>query len=258
MSYAHIMSDWTWSYTRVKAFEQCPHSFYLKYLVREGPKVQNFFARYGDTMHKILRQFYEGGLTKEELPSEWITRFQNDVYGDVSAKLSSNYFLQGLRYLEGIKLPSESIVGVEREVHGIFSGHKAYGFVDLLKSDKENELIVTDHKSKVLTPRSTKQHRKTDDELDEYQRQLYLYANMLRQELYKPVKYIEFNCFREGLTIREECELTKELAAVKWFQQMIQRIEKEEDFTPNINYFYCKNICDMRNVCEYAQYANDA
>ena len=257
MSYAHIMDDWTWSYSRAKAFEQCPYSFFLKYLSHES-RVSNFYARYGDVMHSILRQFYEGRLVKEELPSVWITRFQDEVYGDVPPKLSSNYFLQGLRYLEGIQRPSDTVVGVEREVRGTFGGFKAYGFIDLLKADDKGELIITDHKSKVLTPRNPKRRRKTDDELDEYERQLYLYANMLRQELHRPVKYISFNCFREGITIQEECSSAQELETVVWFQKLINKIRAEEDFTPSLNYFYCKNLCDMRNVCEYAQYAKDA
>ena len=30
-------------------------------------------------------------------------------------------------------------------------------------------------------------------------------------------------------------------------------IEDEENFEPNISYFYCKNLCDFRNSCEYQE-----
>lgn len=242
------MQDWTWSYSRIKCFEQCPYEFFMKYILNLDGK-SNFYAEFGSFMHDILRQYHSGILKKNELTCYYVTHFKEEVTSDVSPGIRSSYFIQGLDYLESVK-ELNHIIGCEKEFSCIIGGYNFTGFADLIYQD-ESGVVIRDHKSKMLKAKIPNKKRKTDDELDEYLIQLYLYSNMFRQECGVPADHLEFNCFRSGDIIREQRTETGEMNAVMWVKNSIRKIMTCESFKPNIDYFYCKNLCNMRDQCEY-------
>lgn len=250
--YGVIMDDWTWSYSRIKLYQQCPYAFIRKYIYHDRG-ISNFYADYGSYIHHILQLHYSGKLSKDELQGYFISHFGDWIGRDVPSKIRAAYFSQGFDYFAGDILtpPAGSIIGVEREFEGTISGFKIRGFADLVYQD--HGLVICDHKSKQLMPRSLNGRRKKKDaELDDYQRQLHLYAVLVRQELLAPVQHIEFNCFRNGNIIREECTMSKELEAATWVAKSIEEIYRAESFQPCPDFFYCKNLCDLRGSCPYA------
>lgn len=53
VNYAPLIDDMVWSYSRIKAFEDCPYRWYLKYIKKFHGK-DMFFSSYGTFMHKLI------------------------------------------------------------------------------------------------------------------------------------------------------------------------------------------------------------
>ncbi len=246
-----LFEDWTWSYSRINLYNQCPYAFALKYLYHE-PELSNPYADFGSYIHHIHELFYDGVLKQNELVPYYISHFDEmnqNMYGDKKSK----YFIDGLNYFEGgIKIVPSSIVSVEKQIDFMVGDYKFIGFIDLLYRNEDGTLTIVDHKSHNLKPRSNrKKPTVSDQELDEYLRQLYLYAHGVHQLGLGSVGALTFNCFRISKTIENRYLKEKEDEAVEWAVSTIKKIEDTSTFIPSGDWFYCNNLCDHRKVCEY-------
>lgn len=257
MQYSHIIDDMTWSYSRITAYEDCPYRFYLKY-IKKTRGVRHFFSDYGSFMHLIIQKYLTGELKKEELVGYYLANFRQNVIGKApSQSIFANYFQQGLEYLKNIAPINEKIIGVEKEVVFDLNGKDFVGYID--KVSENNGLIITDNKSRTLKPRSKrKKPTKTDKELDNYLRQLYIYSIPIEKEYNELPKKLKFNCFRAQTEITEEFNIDTYEQTKKWAIDTIKTITNEEKWKPNIDWFRCKYLCDVCNECEYYQMFGDS
>ena len=125
------------------------------------------------------------------------------------------------------------------------------GIIDCVAKD-ESGIVIVDNKSRALKPRSgRKKPTKADVELDEYLRQLYFYSIPIKDTFHSFPKRLEFNCFRTGQLISEPfCE--EELERVKqWAKDRIAIITENEEWSPKIDFWKCRYLCDMCDECEY-------
>ena len=198
MNYRFIIENMTWSYSRLTAFEDCPYGWFLKYI--EGlPSKSNFFAEYGSFIHKILQMFYDGELSKNQLPLYYLDQFSKEIKTmPPKATTWNNYYSQGYRYLSSFKPVCKKPNGVERKVQFEVSGKMFTGIVDL--DFQDSELCIVDHKSRILKGRKTKKESAT---LGSYLRQLYLYAIPIYEIYHKYPDKLGFNCFRSQEMIWE-------------------------------------------------------
>lgn len=74
VNYEPVIRDMTWSYSRIKSFEDCPYRWYLKY-IRKLKGKEMFFSNYGSFVHKLLERYYKGELTQKQLCSIYLQRF---------------------------------------------------------------------------------------------------------------------------------------------------------------------------------------
>ncbi len=203
LDYRHLILGMTWSHSRISAFESCPYKFFLTYICPCEKKPQ-FFSGYGSFIHELLAAYYSDQITKEEVIREYLTGFKSHVIGKApDHKIFSNYFQQGLSHLKGIVKPELRILGVENCVTFQVGGHPFVGYIDLLLQNGENgDITILDHKSRSLKPRSTRgKYTKSDEELDRYLRQLYLYSIPVEQIYGVLPSYLMFNCYRTGMVI---------------------------------------------------------
>lgn len=254
MNCSHIIDDesWIWSYSRITTYEDCPYRFYLKY-IRKIKGVRLFFSDYGSFMHLIIQKFLTGELKKSELVGYYLTNFRKNVVGKApSQTVFKNYFYQGLEYLKNIQIPDSEIVGVEKKVFFNLNDKEFIGYIDgVLRNDG---ICIVDNKSRALKPRSTrKKSTKTDEELDKYLRQLYMYSIPIEAEFGELPKYLCFNCFRTQTKIVEPFNIEAYKNTKKWALDTIETISKEESWSPNIEWWRCKHLCDICNECEYYQ-----
>lgn len=256
VNYAPIIDDMTWSYSRIKAFEDCPYRWYLKYIRRIRGSA-TFFASYGSFVHELLSRYFSGGVSRAEIVESYLLHFKDKVCGDApNQKVFSSYFHNGLHYLKTIEKFECETIGVERRVNFNIGGLRFRGFIDFIGRGDDG-IYVVDHKSRNLKPRSGRsKNTRSDAELDEYLKQLYLYSVAIKQEFGITPSALCFNCFRAQRLIKEpfnelECE-----KAVSYAKDSVERIRSERDFRPDIDYFKCNFLCDMKDQCEYFELSN--
>ena len=231
----------------------CPYGFLLSY-IKKADKKPMFFSDYGSFMHKLIEQYLRGFLERNELVEAYLYGFRRSIRSKApNSKIFKSYFEQGYDYLSDIDFPYMSPVGVEQKVSFSIGDKPFIGIIDCVAVD-DGKLVILDNKSRALKPRSgRKKPTVSDQELDSYLRQLYLYSVPMEQLYHTYPVRLEFNCFRTGQLIsepfrEEEFEKTKE-----WALKSIDTITRNEDWSPKIDYWKCKYICDLSDDCCYFQ-----
>lgn len=252
ISYRPLIDDMTWSYSRLKTFEDCPHCFFLKY-IKGYQDESKFYASYGKFIHKLIERYYNGIYTKRELLSEFLVKFPNEVTGyRPGASTVSKYIDAACIYFKNFQPFPYRFLAVEKEVEFKIDDYNFVGIVDYLGVDDDESMIIVDNKSRDLSPRSGKlKPTLKDKELDEMLRQLYIYAIAIEQEYGEKPQTLGFNCFKAGTFIKEKFDIQKYEEAKQWALNTIKRIEDTDEFEPNESYFYCNYICGVCNHCEY-------
>lgn len=246
-------SGMTWSFSRISTYARCPYLFFLTYLSGE-PMVETplFYSDFGSFMHELLASYYKGERTAAQLASDYISGFRLRVLGyPPSADICRRWFSQGLACLRRLEPPEGDVVGVEKRLKFEVGGRRFLGFADLITRSGDDFTII-DHKSRDLKPRSSrKTPTKSDEELDAYLRQLYLYASAVEAETGFTPKELAFNCYRTGVLIREPFRREACDAAKAWALDAIAGIERTESWKPNLDYYHCNYICPFHRDCEY-------
>lgn len=251
VNYAPLIRDMVWSYSRIKSFDDCPYGWYLKYVYQLPQDKRKFFSSYGSLIHRLIEKYLSGTETKDSLITEYLLGFSEISKFAPGSKIRQSYFRDGLRYLKSMtKLPC-AVVTLEEYVEFEIQGIRFHGYIDCV-GRTDDGLVIVDHKSRTLKPRSNRaKPTKSDELLDEYLAQLYLYAKAVKE------KYGEFpislwlNCFRSGLVIQEPFDNEKYERAQEEFAQKAKKIVEVKDFPPNWEFFKCNYLCDMSKECEY-------
>lgn len=253
LNYEPLIRDMTWSYSRLNSFEDCPHRWYLKYIkYPKAEKKKLFFASYGSFMHELLADYYSVNKTADQLRIAYLTEFRQNVSLPApSYNVFQNYFNDGLEYIKTLDKPTGEILGVEQKMEFDLGGIRMTGFLDLY-SKEEGKLIITDHKSRNLKPRSGRaKPTKGDQELDSYLRQLYIYAGFLEKSTGKLPDELRFNTFRQQMVIKEPFQMDAYLSAQQWAKDTVEAICKENKFPPSVEFFKCKYLCECQDLCDY-------
>lgn len=246
-----IIDNTVWSYSRLKTFDECPYRWYLKYVLKL-PERPLFFSGYGSFLHELLCRYVKGEATREELVVSYLTGFRSSVVGKApNGKIFESYFQSALRYMRGVEPFPLRILSAEERYRFDVNGIQMVGIVDVL-GERDDGLIIIDHKSRALRPRSGRiKPTKTDRELDEYLVQLYLYAAAVKQRYGRYPKSLCFNCFRTPVFIEEPFSELVLKQAEQWVTDRVERIGRERSFSPDIEYFKCAHLCEMSHECEY-------
>lgn len=257
MNYSHIISDMTWSHTRIKCFDSCPYQFLLGYITKED-RESGFFAEFGSLIHEEMEQYLSGEITEDELPMDYILKFSDRVVSNApNPKMHKNYFNKGLEYMSDVDFPYDidSVVWVEEKASFKIGGYPFVGVVDCLVDDKEDGLVLIDHKSRTLKKRSPrKKPTKSDLELDDYLKQLYLYCIPVKEKFGSFPKYLAFNCFRndkEDRLIKEPFDEDKFNEVVEWAKNTIDEIVNNESWNADPEFWKCKHLCSYNSSCEF-------
>lgn len=116
ISYAPLIEDMVWSYSRIKAFDDCPYRWYLKY-IRHLHGKDMFFSDYGSFVHKLIELYFLGEKTRDELCDIYLREFKSRVKGRApNPKVFGNYFKSGLNYIRNIAPFPYNMVAVEKRV----------------------------------------------------------------------------------------------------------------------------------------------
>ena len=252
-----------WSYSRVKSYFECPRMFYLTYL-NESTQMESAFAQWGSLCHELLDRYAKGDLLAFELgdeydrlyPEKMTERFPWNLWRDLDAL----YYDSGKAYFDSFEGFPENweIIGSEIEIHVTIRGREVRGFIDLLVRDRnDGRLIVVDHKSK--------SRFKSNQELELYGFQPYLYAEWVFRSYSEYPKELVFNLFRAGTWITIPFAVEGMEKACDWLEETIGRIYEDEDFPDRVEVrccqrgepileetmsnFFCQCLCCVRHRC---------
>ena len=252
VSYRPLIDEMTWSCSRIECFSDCPYQFFLKYISRCEDR-SGFYSSYGKFMHALLEKFYKGEISKEEMQIKFLFDFQNEVKGDrPDPGIVRNYIRQGSEYLKQLRPLPFRTVAVEKKIRFRLDCYPFVGIVDYIGRHEDGSLVIVDHKSRAMKPRSGRDPPTAKDrELDEALRQLYLYAEAVRQEYGCFPSRLCFNCFRTGTLIEEPFREDALQDAVDWAIRGIHGAEEESDFPPRVEFFKCGWLCGVRDECCY-------
>lgn len=249
--YRPLIEDMVWSYSRIKSFTDCPYRFFLKYIhnIKEIPM---FYASYGSFMHGLLERFYKGEITREEMKIKYLFDFSKSVQGERPKQNTvCNYISQGAAYIDSFEPIKYRPLAVEERLDFSVDGERFTGVADLIGiDDGTGDICIVDHKSRDLKPRSKrKKPTLSDAELDEYLKQLYLYAIPVKERFGRYPGKLIFNCFRTNTLITEPFSEAAFNSAVSWAKRTVEEIKNEDDFHPYIDFFSCKYICGVHHEC---------
>ncbi len=258
VSYRPIIEKMTWSYSRLEIFDDCPYRWFLTYIHK--PKLEKedkFYASYGLFMHDLLEKYYKGENSKEELLMMFLTQFSERTKGGGRPKVDTvrKYFKTGKEYIKSLEPLPFKMISVEEKIDFKIGDYSFTGRIDYL-GELDGEYIIVDNKSRDLKPRSKrKKPTKKDEELDSMLKQLYLYADAVRQKYGKLPTKLCFNCFRTGIFIEEPFNEDAYQNAISWAKMKVEEILGAEVFYPNREFFSCYYLCGLSNHCCYDEEA---
>lgn len=261
--YEYKINQMVWSYSRLSTFEQCRYSFYLKYIVENDDEYLaegNYWAEVGSFMHEILERVFKGEMCIDDAAEYFVNHYDDYVLYDTKSSIMEKTYDACLSYLEEEDLSwldEYEVIGVELEVEFKIEGHPFKGFIDLLLKHKETgELVVLDHKSAAypLSSKTGKLLKANEKSFISYKKQMYLYCNAVNQLYGRFPKWIVWNHFKAQKFVTIPFDQKEYDQAIAWFVDTIQCIREEKDFPETMDYFYCHNLCEFRNSCEYKLY----
>ena len=241
-----FVDEFTWSYSRIQAYETCKNMFYLNYIKEQKKnKVDNFFAQFGKYSHQILELYAQKKISILDLKKYYIKNYKKFIKIKVPPNkyvdLNKKYFNQGLEYFGDFAgYDNYKIVGVEENIYFNIEKYKFRAIVDLIVKDKNDNIIIIDHKTKGKMS-------KKDKEKMLYQ--LYLYAMAIYSKYGEYPKKLTFNMCRMNEVFEEEFKIEKIDEVKDWVINSIQKIKSESEWTAKPNWFFCSFICDQRRNC---------
>ena len=150
-----------YSYSQLSSFNECKFGFYLQ-RIEKVPTVSNGFSEQGTLIHDILEKWAKGELARDELETEYIRRYPEEVVTAFPRMLAARGYTektydQGLMYFrffdefKGYKVVSaEEKFIIDLPIKD-GSTRPFVGIVDLvLRDESTGGLVVCDHKSKSL------------------------------------------------------------------------------------------------------------
>lgn len=256
-----------WSYSRTSCFEHCKYEYYLGYVIHDDNlylSEGNFYAEVGSFAHEILAKIFLGELKPENALDYYLDHFEEYVsYKTFKIAMNNTYeaIADYFATLDLSWLDFYEIVGVEQKLHFEVCGHPFVGIIDLLLRDKrDGKLVVLDHKS-MEYPFKVKGgvKKKCEKSFNAYRRQMYLYSKAIHDTYGEFPKGIAWNYFKDGGRLGTIQFLESEYKdAIEWFQSMAEKIPQEQDFEATQDYFYCSQLCNFRNSCEYRKMGGGA
>lgn len=240
-----------YSFSKLKAFETCPYGYYLRYISGKKGK-SNAFAEYGVFVHKILEDYENGELSIDQLKDVYEFGFDTEItlpFPKFKMDLKELYYRQGLEYFSLFKGWDDKydILAAEKEFSMPLITSEDWefqGIIDLILREKTtNKLVIVDHKSKSAF--------KSKAEESEYARQLYLYAEYVKNEYGEYPYKMVFNMFRKRNEVEFEFNEDEKDKAITWAIKTVHAIKNAFDYPPQCEEFYGNNLCNHRDYCEF-------
>lgn len=256
-SWSFILDNLVHSFSSVNTYNTCPYAYKLSYIDKK-PRINNAFAQFGNVVHKVLEDYFQGKKEIWDLEKAYIDYYNQYVTIDYPdnkfVDLSSSYFEAGLKFFREFEPPLEDFEVISTESTILFNlseGIRVTARPDLVLKDNETgKIILFDYKTAKL--KSTKKDR--EEQIEDYLHQMHLYCHALKLGEKINVDEIRVWFIRDNEVVIKEVTPEGIQESLDWFKNEINFIKKDENWEPNNteeNAFFCQNICGVRNSCQY-------
>ena len=255
-----LPDDHVYSYSQLQSFNECKYGFYLRRIEGLEEEQSNAFAERGSLIHSLLDQWAKGLLSKADMLFEYDRRYGDEVQsawprmmkGYAQKAYHDGYeFLKNFDEFKGYEiLLAEEKYNTEIELSD-GSKRPFVGVVDLVvKDESNNDLVIFDHKSK-----GKSSFKKAEDEM---YRQLYMYAQFVKEKYGKFPDKLGFHLFnQEGLKVTRPFDINEYERVMKWAADTIMDIESAtmidwlecKEIPEGKTDMYCTQLCGARKMC---------
>lgn len=255
MGYKKELDKMIWSFSRVHAWEQCSYSFYLKYIEKQKG-IDNFWAENGSAIHLTLENIFSKNISIDEAPGFYIEQFEN-ICSKTKITTMDNVFISCLNFLceyDFSFFDDFEILGVEKKCSFNIGKYRFQGFIDLLLSDKKTkEIIIWDHKSSAYPFKKdgVSVLKSCQENFQSYKHQMYLYCKQVVEEFNVFPSKITWLHFKDGKTATIDFNKKDYEQSLKWAEDTINKIYKDNKFEAKDSYMMCGRLCNFREECEY-------
>lgn len=251
-----VLDSFTWSFSRINSFDKgCKREWKLHYIDCED-SMDSFDGQCGSLAHKTLEKYFKGELSEFDLSTYFEDHFNDEVTIACPYPAGDTKTPKIIEYFENFQFDHKKfeILGVEEEVKiKLRDKYNLVGYVDLILKDKATgEIILCDHKTSTIKLLKNGNVSKSDAEhFLAFKRQQYLYSCAILEK-YGRVDYLEWNMIKDGAVIKIPWSKKEMDEVLDWAYDSILSIEKEAEYPANPEYYYCFNLCSVRNQpCPY-------
>ena len=237
-----------YSFSRLTTFLTCKYGYSLRYLEHQKG-IGNAFSSYGTLLHSILERYSRGEIGLWDLTDVYEQEFKTAVpepfpNTKFCPDMRKLYYDQGLEFLQNFGgHPGAKLLEIETEFDIDIDDWVFNGVVDLVLVEEGDKLIIEDYKSKSSF--------KSKAEQFEYARQLYLYAEFVKRKHGRYPDSLRFVLFRKQKQVVIPFKEKDLEEAISWARNTVAAIRECFDYTPSPDPFFCQQLCNHRDTCEY-------
>ena len=240
--YRERIDNMVWSHSRVTCYESCPYCFFVKYIVKDDAQYlaeSNYYAEIGGYVHSILEKIFNNEISVDDATQYYIDNYESNVLYKTKKNIMQKTYEACADYFASVDfdwLKDFDILGVEKKIETEIKGYKflAYPF------KKDGTTVL----------------QKSKKDFEKYKKQMYLYSKAVYDEYNVFPKWLVWNHFKVQQFAKIPFKKTEYNKSMKWFVDVIHKIEEDDTFDAHVDYFYCTQLCDFRNSCEYAKQNN--
>jgi len=250
-----ITENMTFSYSSVTSFITCPLMFKLTYIDSEK-RSGNWYSDFGLLMHETLEKYFKNELDIIELSSFYETNYSKIVTSTPPAfprGIAERYYNDGLEFFNNFDFDKNKyeIISVENKIETVYNNIKLVLKPDLvLKEKKSGDIILFDYK----TSDPFKNGKTDKKKLEEYKRQMYLYAYFISHTT--DIKINKIKLWFVRINKWYEFDYVEKDAGdvIDWLFLKVLDIQSEENFEhcdTTKNKFFCQMLCSVSEKCPF-------
>lgn len=183
--------DTLFSWSKFSLYEKDPYSYLLKYINKvQMDRPDNAYSFLGGVSHDLIEKYYNNEITKEEMIEIFndnieLQNLSNNLKFSTNAEQNTtiqlNYVSCMRHYFNNCQ--KETGAKLEQLIWAKLGDHLFHGYIDMLRVDNDNNIIVTDFKTSTVYK---------GKKIEEEKGQLLLYAIMIHKQfpdiLYDKIK----------------------------------------------------------------------
>jgi hypothetical protein len=249
-----MLDSLAWSFSSASSFLTCKYGFYLTYIQREK-RIGNFFSDFGLLIHKILEMYFKDELDIWDLEDYYVAHYLEFIKEPVPrypVGMGETYYQSGLNFFQNFEFDKDKydIIFIEDKIVSQYNGLDLIVKPDLvLKENETGQMILMDYKTAKL-----KKGKLREKQLEDYKKQLYIYAYFIWLERKIEIQKIVVWFIRGNELVEIPINHLRIMDTLEWFEDTIKQTKLEEVWIPNRdknNQYFCSNLCAVRESCKY-------